>query len=189
MLSTIRIEATVNQISHMLNAESRVHAHDGYLHNILSGPSSAQLFQFMHSQPTPLGWTNSTIPARDLSKAYLRKELGTVEKSLSRLAYNLSPGILSSFEASPLKMSWALQKTSPSGLRIQQTTIIQVFQLQSLLSDFNISVFSKLSVWIAGLGADLGENGIARHYLCGNGVSTSGGISSLSALPRMLCTN
>ncbi len=100
----------------MLNAEARVHTQDGYLRNTQSSPSNAQLFQFMLSQPTPLGWTNDTIPAHDLSKAYLRRELGTVEILLSRLAYNLSPVTLSSFEALPLKMSWALQKTSGADL-------------------------------------------------------------------------
>ncbi|KAF9477788.1 hypothetical protein BDN70DRAFT_994676 [Pholiota conissans] len=120
VLSNLRTESLVVEI------------HDT-LHSDIGKIPNSHFVNFFPSSPSPMTRVVDSVPLRDLSKAYLRREVGVVDRHLRSLLTHWSQKITSGFEVPSLTISWFLDRAPLSDTMVHQQTITLAFNIQSLL--------------------------------------------------------
>ncbi|KAF9480569.1 hypothetical protein BDN70DRAFT_603031 [Pholiota conissans] len=148
-LSTVRTETHIMEMNHTVSVSN---THTSEIHKILndfirgsdvahghgnySSARSAKLFSFAGSSCMPMTWIPDTIPTHELSKAYLRRELGRINipllsdtstawRWLQKHPQTLTPPVPTYF----------LQDSPTSDTVLQRDAVILTFRTQSLLED------------------------------------------------------
>lgn len=100
---------------------------------------------------------SNAIPEHELPKAYLRRELGAVEKSLSRLVLRWAHSPPKSFPVALSATTWGLEHHTVSVTAFHQNMVVRAFQLQSLLLKTDATIISTFGGAIATMSSRLGE--------------------------------
>ncbi|KAF8174062.1 hypothetical protein BJ912DRAFT_991026 [Pholiota molesta] len=152
-MSSLRTEARVIELHDTIvqatsHCAAMVHSRNsladtGTSYNELRGRTNSQLCAFTQSTPAAMTWMTDTIPICDLSNAYLRREVGRVNRSLQSVLAMWSQNLLADMEIPPwLDLVWDLNSLLRPVTIIHQDAVVVAFQLQSLLQG------SKFDHWL-----------------------------------------
>lgn len=126
------VQATSHS-SAIVHSRSRP-ADTGISYSGLRDRTNSQLCAFTQSTPVPMTWMTDTIPVRNLSKAYLRREVGRVNLSLQSVLAMWSQNLPADVEIPPwCNASQGLNELLTSVTVIHQDAVVVAFRLQSLL--------------------------------------------------------
>ncbi|KAF9477790.1 hypothetical protein BDN70DRAFT_880725 [Pholiota conissans] len=145
VLSNLRTESLIVEIHDTLLSETR------------KIPNS-HLINFLPST-SPMTRIADSIPLHDLSKAYLHREVGVVDRHLRSLLLHWPQKIMSpEFQVPPLTISWFLDRAPLPNTMVHQQTITLAFIIQSLLkSDPGSSWIHYVDISINKLSLNLQE--------------------------------
>ncbi|KAF9480582.1 hypothetical protein BDN70DRAFT_992580 [Pholiota conissans] len=146
LLSSIRTEALVFEIRNAVVQSSSYGAVDvrgqnsssnssATLYSGLGSATNAHLFSFTQTTPMPMTWMTDTIPAHDLSRAYLRRELGRVKSTLQSALIRWSRRQPFNTTINGISVSWFLAQPSVSSTVVHQDAVVLAFRFQSVLQD------------------------------------------------------
>ncbi len=170
LLSGVRIEATVNEISRNVNpgtiarrVQSYVEEQNRYNSN-MPRISDARLFQFSQSYSISMTRIEDTISDSDLYKAVLRRELGKIGKLLGRLTskWHADPPAEICQPFPPSRTTANLHLPPVSDTAAHQSLVIGVFQLQSQIESGSIFEICNLIEFLC---FDLFHSGIMEDAL------------------------
>ena len=171
LLSSMRTEAAVNQISRIVNTGTvvRINSYPEERNrrdfsNTTPRLSDARLFQFTRSYSTSMtSQIQGMISDNDLYKVVLHRELGRIEKLLGRLtsSWDKNPpkGIV---HIPPLITTWNLHIPPISDTISHQNLVVDAFQLQSLIDCADVF---DIGYAICSLGTKLGNLGMIEDNL------------------------
>ena len=132
--------------------------------------SHSRLIQFTASSSPPMTWISGSVPVQDISKAFLRRELDILDKSVQALSirwFEKAPTIL---DIPPFTKSWNLQVEPISSAAIHREALMLTYQIRDMtesppLSWVNVAgnILSHLSLHLSNL--QMHDEAVSVHNL------------------------